>query len=509
LLPLVPPIELRPYQNTALAQLDAAAARGLRRILLVAPVGAGKTTMAGAVIVRAAREGKRVLFLAHRRELIGQAYARFRAMGLSDSEVGVIMSSDPRRRPGACVQVASIDTLRTRVTEPFDVVFIDEAHRALSASYVTLSKRFPNALHIGLTATPFRTDGRGLGAAYDALVLVASVAALIDQGFLVRPRIFTVPQDKLPDLSKVGRAHGDYKEAELARAMDRGNLIGDIVEHWQTHAGGRRTLAFASSIAHSKHIVERFREVGVAAEHVDGKTPVLERDAIFHRLRSGDTRVVSNMGIATEGTDIPEVKCAILARPTESTGLYLQQVGRIMRPWNGEHALVLDHAGCAVQHGLPDEDREFRLDAPKRRRAAGLAPVKTCPSCYAVLPASAGTCPACGEEFAIERTAPSENVKVDLEEMTHAATDERRRYWDKLCATARDRGYKPGWAAHQFKARFRTWPPKSFPTTVRAPIDPMDLYAQIFAEVGQDEAWAHATFFLRTGELLTDRCLSS
>ncbi|MFI5302654.1 MAG: DEAD/DEAH box helicase, partial [Polyangiales bacterium] len=331
---LVATIHLRPYQHEAIARLDDAVARGVRRVLLVCATGGGKTSIAGSFIVRAVERGQRVLFLAHRRELIVQAYRRLLDFGLSERDVGIIMGNDPRRRPGARVQVASVDTLRRRAQPGADVVFWDEAHRSICPSQRAIAAHHAGALHIGLTATPFGPNGAGLGVAYDELHVVASPRLLMDQGFLVEPRVFTVPVAKRPNLKGVRIARGDYTSADLEAAVDRQALIGNIVEHWRRYADGVRTVVFAVSVAHSKHIVERFVAAGVAAEHLDGETPTTERDAILARLDRGDTRVVGSVGTLCEGWDQPSVKCAILARPTKSTGLYLQQAGRILRPWN-------------------------------------------------------------------------------------------------------------------------------------------------------------------------------
>jgi superfamily II DNA or RNA helicase len=383
------------------------------------------TTIAASVIERAARRDQRVLFLAHRRELISQAYRRLIDFGLPERDVGVIMANDPRRRPVARVQVASVDTLRHRARPRADVVFIDEAHRALATSYRMIADAYPNALHLGLTATPYRADGKGLGDAYDELLVVASPRQLIAEGYLVEPRVFTVPASQRPDLSRVRVARGDYSANELAAAVDRQGLVGNIVEHWMTHARGLRTVAFAASVEHSRHIAERFRASGVPAEHLDGTTPAIERDAILARLDRGETLVVSNCGVLCEGWDQPAVKCAILARPTKSTGLYLQQAGRILRPWNDQRAIILDHAGCALEHGLPQDDRDFSLEgAKKRTKTTTEAPARECAKCCAVVGIGTRVCPECGHELITTRELPTE-LEGALVEATAAAVRPR------------------------------------------------------------------------------------
>ncbi len=463
-------VRLRPYQEQAVEQLRALVRMGVRRILIAAATGSGKTTVAGYLICRSVSSGHRSLFIAHRRELINQVYGRLLQMGIPETDVGVIMARDPRRRPGAMVQVASIDTLRHRPKPLADVVFTDECHRSLAKSYRDLADHYPDAIHLGLTATPYRADGRGLGDMYDELVQVSSPRELIQQGYLVEPRVFTVPAEALPDLSSVKVRRGDYHESELADAVDRKQLVGSIVDHWHRHAQGLRTVVFAVSVKHSIHITEQFRQAGVPAEHLDGTTPIDQRDAILHRIDTGETLVATNVGVLQEGWDQPSVKCAILARPTKSTGLYLQQAGRILRPWNDQQAVILDHAGCAMEHGLPQDDREFSLSSPKKRRKGKAAgpPLKTCEECYAIVHAATRLCPECGFAFQPPRDVPEE-AHGDLVEVSAGGIREKRTAWEKLRATANKKGFKPGWAYYRYRDRFGSPPPASFMKHVKSP----------------------------------------
>lgn len=453
------PVRLRPYQQDAVRELRARVASGVRRLIIVAPTGSGKTTIAAHIIVRAAERGSRVLFMAHRRELITQAYNRLLRLGVPESQLGVLMGQDRRNRPGAPVHVASVDTLRNRAKPLADIVFVDECHRSTAKTYRDIAGYYPNAIHLGLTATPFRANGEGLDDAYDDLLLVASPRQLIDEGHLVEPRVFTVPTEALPDLSAVRMKQGDYDQRALAEAVDSKLLVGNLVEHWLRHTNGVRTVAFAVSVAHSKHITEQFRNAGVAAEHLDGSTPTVDRDAILGRLETGETTVVSNCGILGEGWDQPAVKCAILARPTRSTGLYLQQAGRILRPWNGQGAIILDHGGCVLEHGLPQDDRVFTLEGSKRNRnGKKAAPVRTCPSCFAVLPLSNRVCPECSTVLIDKRELPTEHEGTLVEVRSE---DLKRIELERLWSIAEERGYKPGWVYYRFKERFGEAPPRN------------------------------------------------
>jgi len=411
-------LELRPYQLDAIERVRAEVRQGCKRVLVCAPTGAGKTVIGAEIMRSAFAAGSRSLFIAHRREILGQTAAKLEQAGIPEHEIGIVMAGDARRRPGARVHVASIDTLRNRQIGAPHLVFVDEAHRALAQSYVDVSARWPEAVHLGLTATPTRLDGKAMAKAYDALVVVASVGELIGQGFLAQPRVFTVPAGKLPDLRGVKSTGGDYNSKQLAERVNTGVLVGDIVEHWLAKAENRRTVCFAVSVEHSRAIVARFVEAGIAAEHLDGETPEDERAAILARLKSGETRIVSNVMVLTEGWDMPEVKVLIAARPTQSLVVWLQQAGRILRPWGGEQPLILDHAGCARQHGLPHEDREWTLDGPKRRRGKATEDcAKMCDSCLAVMPLGARVCPECGAEMPWREQDLTEGAG-ELEEVT-------------------------------------------------------------------------------------------
>ncbi|HEY1697945.1 MAG TPA: DEAD/DEAH box helicase family protein [Polyangiaceae bacterium] len=465
-------MHLRPYQEEAVREIELRIVAGKRRVLVVAPTGAGKTVVFARVIADAVLRGQRTLVIAHRRELVHQTCAKLLEAGLAEDQIGILMASDRRHRSSAPVQVASIDTLRRRTKPDADLVIRDEAHRALARTDLAVAALYPDAVHLGFTATPFRADRRSLGEFYDDLLVVSTIRNLIAQGYLVEPRVFTVPSDRLPDLSGVRVRGGDYAQDQLDEAVDQGQLVGNIIEHWAEHARGVRTVAFAVSVKHSEHIVERFRAEGVAAEHVDATTPATERDGAVARLLSGVTLLLSNVGVFCEGTDLPPVKCAVLARPTKSTGLYLQQAGRILRPWEGARAIILDHAGCAREHGLPQDDREFSLEPrPKRdASAASEISIRACPGCYAVLPGHTRVCPECGTTLVESREQLPETsgrlVEVDATEQlalqiemgAHRRigwSDTRKRVaFEQLRALARARQRGADWVRERFEERF-------------------------------------------------------
>lgn len=519
-------LTLRPYQLDAIDRARAAVARGKRHVLITAPTGSGKTVVAAQLVLGAVSRGRRVLVVAHRRELIRQTFAKLVRGGLPVEQVGIIMASVPRAelalfkpsagdlddvqlwtmhgrsRPSAPVQVASIDTLRRKALPPADLVIIDEAHRALARSYVALREHYTSATHVGLTATPYRTDGKGLGGYYDELVVVTTVRALIDDGHLVEPRVWSTRA--LPDLSSVRVRGSDYDQEELADACDRSELRGDIVEHWKRLGRGARTVCFAASVEHSRHLVADFAAAGVPAEHLDGETPTEARDAILRRVESGETRVVSNYGVLVEGWDQPSVKTCILARPTKSAAVYIQAAGRILRPWQGEPAVILDHAGCAITHGLPQDERELSLDGKKARET--LPSVRTCDACLAVLPRGTRTCPECQAELpgAAGGAGRGEPEQVDGELVELSATlgdsdaravlqvlTEWRKRWSRGQPT------KPGWCAYRYRDRTgRSWP-RGVPLPTLSSehareLAELDARRARAAERGYSDAWVYA-----------------
>jgi superfamily II DNA or RNA helicase len=334
-------LEARPYQEKIIADCRAAIAAGQRRLCVVSPTGSGKTVVASLIIAGAAAKGRRALFLAHRRELIRQTSAKLYDAGVDH---GVLLPGYPQRL-GEPVQVASVATLHARAIRsagielpPADVIYIDECHHVAAKTYQQIIEAYPSAVIIGLTATPTRRDGRGLGKTFDDLILGPSVQELIDQKYLVPTRVFAPSE---PDLAGVRVARGDYVEADLAERVDKPELVGDVVGHWHKLAEQRPTVIFAASVGHSVHLRDELRRSGVNAEHIDGETPVEERDAILAGLATGSVDAVVNFGVLLEGWDCPCVSCVVLARPTKHHGMFRQMVGRGLRPAPGKSDCIV------------------------------------------------------------------------------------------------------------------------------------------------------------------------
>lgn len=405
------PPTLRPYQHAAVADVIPALAAG-SNTLLVAPTGSGKTVMFASVAATYAARGEPVLVIAHRRELLTQAADKLAAAGV---EASVYRGKRSGYAP-APVVVASV---QTGAPQGFAarLVIVDEAHHAPAESYQRLVAQHPGAVVLGVTATPWWQSQKPLDDLFPVTVRASTVRDLVASGHLARVRMFTHPHTLRDlDLRGVATAGGDYTVAGVSERADKPALIGDMVEHWRTHAGSARTLAFAASVTHSRHIVERFVAAGIAAEHIDGTTPDAERKAILARLESGATRVVSNYAVLSEGFDAPAVGCVILARPTKRVGVYLQCVGRGMRKSpERDDVVVLDHAGSCIMHGLPDEERDI---VEPQRRGNGKPPVRRCPSCGLCVALGTMECPECST--ALRREVPTEEPAGALVEVACA-----------------------------------------------------------------------------------------
>jgi superfamily II DNA or RNA helicase len=327
---------LHDYQVKTRTDIDAAAAAGHRRILVTAPTGSGKTVVATSIINAAVARRERVLFLCHRRELTQNASRELHEVGVDH---GIVQAGFPSR-PGALVQVASIGTLHARAVRsrtielpPANLVIVDEAHHAPARSWRRLIEAYPKAIILGLTATPCRADGKGLGNVFDVLIVSANVAELTAAKYLVPTRVYAPAR---PNLAGVQVRRGDYVEDQLAARMDTAKLVGDIGEHWLRLGEQRPTVLFAVNVAHSVHIRDEFRRLGVLAEHIDGSTPLEERDAVLAKLAAGKIEIVTNCQVLTEGWNCPAVSCIVLARPTKSLGLFRQMIGRVLRPLPGK-----------------------------------------------------------------------------------------------------------------------------------------------------------------------------
>lgn len=451
--------ELRPYQLNAEHEARLALAGGCSNVLLYLPTGGGKTLTATSIIQKAVAKGRKVVFLANRKQLVQQTSAVLSRYGIAHG----ILQAENTRSLDARVLVASIDTVHVRGL-PADVglIIIDECHAvAGSAKYQALLAKYNLVPVVGLSATPFAA---GLGKHFERLVVGATIKDLIDDGYLVDCDIYAPSE---PDLKGVKSSKGidgvlDYNQSDLEDAADKPELIGDILTHWRKLANGKKTVVFATSIAHSKHITEQFLAAGINAEHIDYWADDDERAAILDRFARGETMVLSNVALLSEGWDCPACEVMILARPTRSLIRFIQMVGRVLRPADGKsHALLLDHSGSTARLGHPCDDLPLRLDdgkpkissSEKKERVEPLP--KPCVKCKFVKPAKVHACPKCG--FAPERqstveVAAGELVKMDRKKPIKKEAGQH--VYSQLLGYAEGRGFKTGWAYHKYAEFF-------------------------------------------------------
>ena len=468
-------MKLRDYQFESISGARSSLGAGKRKPLIQLPTGGGKTIIAVEIVKGALSKGSRVLFLAPRRELIYQAHQKFVDNGI---DCGIVMAGEAMRY--AKVQVASFDTVNARYMRrgndlpPADLVIVDEAHLSVAPTRLKILNWYADsgAIVIGLTATPARGDGKGLGVFYDDLISGWSIKRLTEAGYLCPVKYYAHTP---PDLSglKTG-AHGDYIEKQVAEVMDKGELIGDIVKNWKRIAFGKSTVVFCSSQKHSRHVRDQFNSAGILAEHIDANTPDDERRAILERMASGETTVLCNVYVASYGLDIPRLECTVLARPTKSLVLYLQTVGRVLRPSEGkENAIVIDHAGVLTEHGFIDSvipwslnDESSINDRKKEIQQERAEPKEiTCGDCGSVF-VSRRDCPTCGYEM----LPPAEAIPTyaaDLVEI-HAIESKawnrktdwssKIQFYGELKGYASRKQYSAGWCAYQYRSRAGVWP---------------------------------------------------
>jgi superfamily II DNA or RNA helicase len=471
--------DLRSYQSQAIVDIELAI-NDAEAPLYVLPTGAGKTVVAAQIIERAVAAGKRVLVLTHRREILKQTSLKLSGGNFEHGLIQAGLNVDLEYP----VQIASIQTLWARCMRTdkvplpaANVIIVDEAHHAAARTWRNIIEAYPNARRIGLTATPCRSDGRGLGNYFTRIIEGPQIPELIADKWLV-PTIYYAPVD--PDLRGVHTRQGDYVVSQLADRMNRDDLVGDIVSNWHKFAERRRTLVFCVDVAHSVHVKDEFIESGVKAEHIDGGTPKTERDAALARLASGETELITNCMVLTEGFDLPSIGCIVLARPTKQIGLFRQMAGRGLRPAPGKNNLILiDHSGAVFRHGLLEDRVEWTLDVTKRADNSSRSQAQTsrlieCSQCSALRTAGE-KCPHCGffpqrrPDLIVFREGELARINKNSRSAASAYDpNERMRWHAELTYIAAERGYRPGWAAHKYKEKFGTWPP----TRAIKPISP-------------------------------------
>ena len=458
-------ISLYPFQDKLVNQLRGAIRKGHKRILLVSPTGSGKTVMFAYLVSRMASKGVRSNIMAHRQELTAQIGSTLDKFGCGYGVIAAGENYDPK----PLTHVSSVFTAvrRTSTIPTPAYVIIDEAHHCIARStWAKCIDRWtdsnPNLRVIGVTATPERLSGEGLGRVFDKMIVGPGTAELIAEGFLSKYKIFA-PAKPL-DTRSLHMLAGDYKRNEAEELVNRPSITGDAVAHYRKYLNGAPAVAFCVSVKHAWAVAESFRSCGFKSAHIDGTMTKIHRRLLVDDFSSGKLNVLTSCDLISEGFDVPGLYGAIFLRPTASLALYLQQCGRTLRTAPGkEHAILLDHVGNSARHGLPCDEREWSLDskAKRSRKDADDIAIRQCPACGAVSGAAAVKCGECGHVFEVKPRKIDE-VEGELEEVEK---EFKRKLARKQQGSAADisalvelgkmRGMKNphGWAYHVMQAR--------------------------------------------------------
>ena len=462
-------LNLRDYQERTNRAVRDEAARGKRRILVVMSTGAGKTHALADIAMGALEKGNRVLCLMHRRGLVDQMVERFTECGIDS---GCIMAGKEPELSKEC-QVASLWTYVRRLqlgekdTNDWwidaNVVLVDEAHHILNKTYQRVMEYYKDAFVIGCTATPTLSTGAGLGKFFESIVDVVTMDELISGGHLV-PGVYYGPSK--PDLSKLKIVQGDYEKKGLDEQINKPQIIGNVVSNWMEKALDKQTMVFSINRKHGKALCNEYIKRGINAEYLDANNDDEERDDVLRRFRNGDTQVICQVALYTEGTDLPEIECIVIARPTRSVGLHRQILGRGARPFNGKaFFIVLDHGGNIERLGFYEDEMDWTLDGkdnankPRKKREKERT-ILTCEMCSAEF--TGKRCPKCGHEIpdygkkiaaidaSLERIGKTKKPK--------ATTEDKRIFFGMLEWYRRMKGYQDGWSSHKFRSKFGVWP---------------------------------------------------
>lgn len=453
-------IKLRDYQQKAVDEIRYAMQCGHRSVLFVLPTGGGKTVIFSYITESAAIKGNRVLIVVHRQELVEQTSRTLSDIGVDHGIIANGWTQDLSHG----VQIASVGTLARRLHrfEPsfFLLIVIDEAHHAVAGTWGKILKHFDKAKQLGVTATPERLDGKGLGGMFTVMVQGPSAQELQDAGHLAPAKYFGHPDrnnNPLPIRGNEFDLDALEKEALTRKSLD------SPVQQYKARLNGQTAVAFCLTVAHAEMLADSFCIAGIPAVALDGKLSKTVRRKRIQALAEGKINVLTSCMVISEGFDLPSVGGCILLRPTMSLALHLQQIGRCLRPAQDKtYATILDIVENTKRHGFHLEEHEWSLDGKKKEKKETLD-VKECPDCYAILPVNTKTCPECQHVFdpdslelkTLEEAGDVIVVELDQKQirLTRKAEERAARTLEALQELGRQRGYKPGWAFYRHKER--------------------------------------------------------
>jgi DNA repair protein RadD len=450
-------MKLRPYQQQLIDDTRFQLQLGRKKVLIVLPTGGGKTVCFSHIAESASKKGNRVCVLVHRAELLDQAS---RSMPVRHGLIAAGRSMDLSHS----VQIASVQTLARRLHQLpkdfFQLLIVDEAHHTTAGTWAKVVEHFDSARLIGVTATPIRLDGRGLGEHYESMVVGPSAQWLTKNGFLSQAKVLAPPGIQTSGLKK---RMGDFDMKQAEGLLQEGQAMGDCLTHYRQHLNGQTAIAFCCSVAHSQAVAGLFQANGVTAASIDGKMDVNRRRSLLASLGRGEIKVLTSCALIGEGVDVPSVGGCILLRPTSSVGLHLQMIGRCLRVSPGkDRAVILDHVGNTLRLGHHLEHREWTLDGEQKAKREKCTSVKVCPKCFAAMSSQASECEECGHRFVVERRE-LKTVAGTLQELEVEKTQKKQkridqgkaRTLDELTALGKSRGYKypVAWARKIYSSR--------------------------------------------------------
>ena len=448
---------LRDYQHELACDVLSSFENVARTVLMQLCTGGGKSAILSYL---ATHESGGIWVIAHRQELIRQLSETLDRFHIKH---GIVKSGHPFN-PKARVQVASIQTLVRRhegMSEP-TMIIVDECHHVTAATYRKVIDSYPRARILGVTATPLRLNGQGLGEVFEHMIVGPTNRWLTDNGFLSPAEYYAPPM--VADTTNLHIRAGDYAKEETEAAMDKPTVTGDAVEHYRRICDGVPMLVFCTSVAHAKHVAEQYSAEGYRAASVDGGMSDEDRKDRITGLGTGKWQVITSCDLIGEGLDVPICGAAQLLRPTASLGLHLQQIGRVLRPMPGKCAYVLDHVGNVRKHGFASTVHEWSLAGTTKKKRDSVPSLRTCGSCFLAHEPSP-VCPSCGFVYpvaskSLTRIETVDGKLVKIEETKEERVDALRsaRSMVELIAFAKARGYKKPtyWGMKVFKGRSYT-----------------------------------------------------
>lgn len=455
--------QLRPYQSETIERIHQSMATGHHRIIVQQPPRTGKTVIMAEIARQVTSKGNPVMFIIHRKEVLEQAKATFQ-----EQDVDMHLAT-----------MGMVQTLTRRINQLTTprLIFIDEGHHALAKSYQRILNHFPNAYVLYFTATPIRTGHKQLDLIADDLIVGKSIKWLTAHHFLAPFKYYGLGDI---DRSKLRKAHGDYSNASMDDAISH-QIYGHIVQQYQRLASGKQAVVYCHSIASAKQVTEKFHQAGITAAEIDGDTDKKARDRLVQQFRDQQLTILVNVNLFTEGVDLPNVDCVIMARPTSSLALYLQFSMRCLNPREGKTAIIIDHVDNFLTFGLPNNDRDWNeaiktKDKRKHSSQDNGPAICQCKYCFGIFYRKDmvnNRCPLCGEQLESEKK-DYQIINVDLQEIkavNHRKAMVKKILDDQVMANVADKSpsqlvtlkefqayarlhnYKPGWAYFQFKKR--------------------------------------------------------